>query len=412
MVNTQKGATFLEGIIAAGIITFGGLALGTSFYKVVQTRTKTQTVATAVAFESAILRALNDTNTFTEAQRQQMSRGEMPSLSLTLPDFPNATLPVDGQAYCFNRQGTRVSATSFDDSSCNFMAQVAIMLEPASNSFRVAYRIDVNPNLVQVGRMGEMSGTNGFDASDYSHAISIQNYASDVLSQCGPGELGVKAFNRDTGQVVCFNRPQLNCPDGTLPKSLYYTTSTGGAGSVELECESSQSIGCPSNYSLRGFVPASFDRRNPKSGTCVYTAKTQDVWPVTFRSARGFSLIGLVCPQNYVFTTSGSTCSINPATVTSTNGTCEEDSWALSCGAWEVDPGDSTRERRWCDYKVDGTRSVAASPGTASFVPRPNPREAFCQLQIPRQTCGSTWNAGVQMRINCRLTLPESMPAL
>ncbi len=395
---------------------------------------KTRVVELAIEIESQLLRAMTQNNTYSDSLNdpatEEMRLGNPPDDGTLRFDLCSDRIGGDclidedirnGQTLCFQ------SLTNSRDGACNFapnspdMVQVTLSnvrlgaAGPGVPRFLLDYSMQGNPAYGKLAMMGSSDLTAG---GDYSVQIPVEAYQSIQDSECSPIPgydvvVGVNGFDKSVNpyRVTCIriaNGQPLTCPQRTFPKTLS-SVPIGGSNDLRLQMDCggpARTLTCPTGYALQGFSPQTLDPAVAAPiGSCIYHGQDSITTASAFSDANGL-IQGEVCPPNYVVDYGLSTCQITSGP-TAVNGTCRN--WATSCTSCDYTLPTPSQD---CSYNPVDTAQPPVGPVVAEFInTSPATRTAICRLRTDPQACGARWQATLEMRVHCRLVVPQTAGA-
>lgn len=373
------GFSLIEVLMASVIVSASVLCLSSLLLKLKIATVKSTTLITAVAIEDSLTQALKNETSYSLTNKINMRAGLWPQdvvLSLKSQYFSDISLPALPNAInsvCFDKAATVCSCTSYSE-NCPLRLDLQIRL--TNGQFQYAYQVAVHPNVAVVANLGSKH-PDGFHPDDFKFQIPENTYRFSSSQSCRPGDAAINGMIRDTGEVLCLEKPNLDdyehsCRPGTFPKSLEVIK-----GIVSFRCsEQTQTVYCPDpNFVLQTLNPASLESGEKKSATCRMVTEETSVYKTQIfgDATDAGSISGEVCPESYV---SKSICTVK-----------EIESIAGSCPTSVAgDPVPEPPKKNFTPNFTESGRNVTN-----------------CQVIIPGQRCGAIWKAKVVLQVRCVL---------
>lgn len=391
----SNGFALIEVLVASIIIGAASLGLGVSLNKMGQTNTKAKAAFAALAIESSLQTAIQNTDSFVGIATE-LANGttQFPNLILSLMVSSGATetlvsIPLGQDVYFDNQGKTCVSCAQ--NQSWAFLLRVQGQRIGSSPYpiYALAYKVSFNSRLMILPNLGSQNAT-GFSTGDYKWLVSPESYPLFQTAQNCNSELNevlITGINKDTGQISCLPLAASN-GSACSPNQIAVGWELSN-GTLKLSCQDLGTGLCPTaNYALQNFNLRSLATK--PTGSCVFiTTSGAPLRPSTGGVSPPYTghkiQSAQVCPPHYRFV-----------------GDCVIVSSQQWPGFDEGCVAPSTGSRPIAIYPSSFNQLIKSLPTTGSAV--------SCELLNPVETHAlgnAVWDAQLQLVGNCVLEQPS-----
>lgn len=304
--QNEKGVTFIEAMVAAGIFSIAITGLSLSLVQLGNSRQKVNIVNSSIALQSYLIDAISNPDSYpNDATRASIVAGSSTAISISISyvDFKgiprNVVFSSPNWEQYFTMDLAPCAAASFNDENCAIWAKLGFNADSFAGAdinnsgaattryvWKAAYHIEINPSTnVNVGNFG--SSTASFTPADYKYSLpDLSNRSTDSMTGCNPAiHVAIRGVDRDTGQVYCILKPNpADTCNGKLPTKFVLV-----GNRLTLDCADGntaadvvpRTFSCPTDYSLQVIpntppTPSSFFVWQPAQAytmpTCVFRA--------------------------------------------------------------------------------------------------------------------------------------------
>jgi hypothetical protein len=301
--QNEKGYSLVEVLVSTAIL--GGAIFGlSSGIMAMNSAKKKMAVAYAiVALRSQLTDELGNEMRYlgvgADVNRVRDPLGTPPISFGILASTGGSTAVVRNTNYFFNE---RLESCGGFSPNCQIRLQFDI--QSSGGIYKAAYRIAINPDIgIPIGNLGTASlspnSSPYFAPADFRLSLPDILKKISSLQKCdGPDDIGMREFNRDTGEVKCLKKPAVGaaCPAGTILKG-YIASATD---ELIPDCAGAaipRAWNCPPHYRLHSIPdPRVFDSEHPPTPapTCIWVAQPSEVVGAGIVSP---FISGLACPR-------------------------------------------------------------------------------------------------------------------
>lgn len=427
--SEQFGFSFIEGLVASGLLVLAALALGYGVAATTRGREKALVVSDSMAVDSMVVSALQNANSFV-AYVDMLKLGDIDQFKA------NFRLDTPGWGAGF----VRVGSTKFrrDHSLCtgcsdwvyNVVLDVEMLSAPPNVRYGFAYAVIANSQMAAMAGLGSQPDATGlhFPLADYKLIIP-ESLLSETL-RCASDEIAAYGLDLQTADLKCWKGPQFPndaCPSGTIPVGLQVNVDR-----ITFKCQPLFHLSCGNMYAMNGMVPtvlAQVSATPSLAGSCVFVA--QQSVPARSNASTasvaegvigvtqiGSEFYGTFCPLGYRAIIEECTALLGP---TPTSPTRCPTGYPNACPTPAMDPTVPNGAWYGAAATYDGALVRPVIPvaadrvvsGDASLITNPtdpNINKAFCRLNNPVQASGAGWSGSVRMRIRCDSAYAEFVP--